>query len=110
MIKIRNRHILKIIEVNKIIDVNNLNGWARSQKLPVNNFELIEDTSQFNEYFIKNYNEEGDKGYFLEVDLQYTEKVYELHNHLPFLPERMNTEKSQSLLLIYMIILNMLFK
>ena len=25
--------------------------WAMSQKLPVNNFEWIEDTSQFNEDF-----------------------------------------------------------
>ena len=29
--------------------VNNLCGWAILQKLPVNNFECIEDTSQFNE-------------------------------------------------------------
>ena len=41
------------------------------QKLPVNNFEWIEDTSQFNEDFIKNYNEEKDEGYFIEVDVQY---------------------------------------
>ena len=37
-------------------DVNNLCGWAMPQKLPVNNFGWIEDTSQFNEDFIKNYN------------------------------------------------------
>ena len=41
-----------------------------SQKLPVNNFEWLKDTSQFNEDFIKNYNEESDKRYFLEVDVQ----------------------------------------
>ena len=41
-------------------DGNNLQGWDMSQKLPVNNFEQIEDTSQFNEDFIKNYNEERD--------------------------------------------------
>ena len=35
----------------------------------------IKDTSQFNEDFIKNYNQESDKGYFLEVDVQYTEKL-----------------------------------
>ena len=37
----------------KYWDANNLHGWALSQKLPVNKFEWIEDTSQFNEDFIK---------------------------------------------------------
>ena len=55
-------------------DANNLYGWAMLQKLPVNNFEWIKDTSQFNEDFIKNYNEESDEEYFLEVDIQYLEK------------------------------------
>ena len=51
-------------------DVNNIYGWAMSKKLPVNNFDLIENTSQFNEDFIKNYNKESDEGYFLEIDVQ----------------------------------------
>ena len=34
--------------------------------------KLIVDTSQFNEDFIKSYNEKGDGGYFLEVNVQYT--------------------------------------
>ena len=34
-------------------DVNNLYGWEMSQKFPVNNFEWIKDTYQFNEDFIK---------------------------------------------------------
>ena len=62
------------------------------QKLPVNNFKCIEDTSQFNKYFIKNYNEKSDKGYFLQVDIQYPQKLHEIYNDLPFLPERMKTE------------------
>ena len=41
-----------------------------SQKLPVKKFEWIEDTSQFNENFIKSYDEESDGGYFHEVDVQ----------------------------------------
>ena len=53
----------------KYWDVNNLYGWAISQKVPVNNFEWIKDTSQFNEDFRKNYNEEHDKGYFLKADV-----------------------------------------
>ena len=35
-------------------DVNNLYGCAMPQNLPVNNFESIEDTSQFNEDFVTN--------------------------------------------------------
>ena len=54
-----------------------------SQKLPVKKFEWSEDTSQFNEDFIKNYNEESDKGYFLEVHVQYPENLHNLHNGLP---------------------------
>ena len=50
-------------------DVNNSNGWTMSQKLPENSFEWIEDTSQFNEDFIKNYNEECDERYFLKVQV-----------------------------------------
>ena len=49
--------------------VNNLYGWAMSQKSPVNNFKFIEDTFHFNEDFIKNYNEESDEGYFPEVNV-----------------------------------------
>ena len=58
--------------------VNNFYGWTISQKLPLNNFEWIEKTSQFNEDFIKNYNWESDKGYFLEVDVQCLKKKMNL--------------------------------
>ena len=57
----------------------------------------MKNTSQFHEDFIKNYNEESDKEYFLEVDVQFLEKLHDLHNDLPFLPEKMNTEKVESL-------------
>ena len=55
-----------------------------SQKLAVNTFEWKEVTTQFNEDFTKNFEEESDEGYFLEVDVQYPEKLHELHNNLPF--------------------------
>ena len=80
----------------KYWDVNNVYERAMSQKLPVNKFEWIEDTSKSNEDFMKNYNEESDEGYFVRADVQYPEKLHELHNDLPFLPEI----KSKSLLLI----------
>ena len=64
------------------------------QKLPVNNFEWIKHTSQFNEDFIKNYNEESDERY---VDFQYLEKLHELHNDLLFYLRGWRLKKSKSL-------------
>ena len=81
----------------KYWDVYNLHGWVMSQKLPVTKFEWIEDTSQFNGDFLKSYNEESDEGYFLEVDVQYPEKLHELHNDLQFLSEGMKIEKVEKL-------------
>ena len=46
-------------------DRSNLYGCTMSQKFPLNKFEWIENTSHFNEDFIKNCNEESDEGYFL---------------------------------------------
>ena len=43
-----------------------------------------EDTSQFNEDFIKAIIKKCDEGYFLEVDIQYLKNLHELHNDLPF--------------------------
>ena len=58
------------------LDANNLYGWAMSQKLPVNGFKWVNDLSRFNEDFIKNYNENSDMGYFLEVDVEYPKKLW----------------------------------
>ena len=74
-------------------DVNNLYGWAMSPKLPVNKVKWIEETSQFNEDFIKIYNEDSKTRYFIEADVPYPETFHKLHNDSPFLPERMKTEK-----------------
>ena len=55
------------------------------------------DMNKFNKDFIKSYNEESNEGYFLEVDIQYPEKLQELYNDLPLLLEKMkfeNFEKS----------------
>ena len=67
------------------------------KKLPAKKFKWIEGTSQFNEDFVKKYNEESNERYFLEVDVQYPKKSFEVHNDLPFLPERMKLEKVEKL-------------
>ena len=44
------------------LDANNLYGWAMSQKLSVNDFKWINNVSKINEKFIKNCDEDSDKG------------------------------------------------
>ena len=79
------------------LDANNLYGWAMSQKLPVDGFKWIKKLFEFNEDFIKNYDEDSNKGYFLEVDVEYPKNLYNLHSDLPFLPERLKIEKCNKL-------------
>ena len=82
------------------LDANNLDGWAMSQKLPVNNFKWIKQgkLSKFNEDFIKSCNENSNKRYFLDVDIDYPKTLFNLHKDFPFLPERKKVEKVEKLI------------
>ena len=48
---------------------------------------------KFNGYFIKNYDEDSDKGYILEVDIKHPKNLRDLHSDLPFLHERVKINK-----------------
>ena len=52
------------------LDGNNFYGWAMFQKLPVDRFKW-KKSSQLNKKFIKSYDEDSNKGYILEVDVEY---------------------------------------
>ena len=43
------------------LNANNLYGWGMSEPLPVNGFDWIEDLSEIDEDFIKNYDKDSDK-------------------------------------------------
>ena len=75
------------------LDANNLYGWVMSQKIPTNGFRWVEDLSQFHEDFVKKYDENSDIGYFLEVDIDYPKRLFNLHKDLLFLPARKKVEK-----------------
>ena len=82
------------------LDANNLYGSAMSQKLPIDGFKWVEKNilSRFNERFIKNYNENSEIEYFLEVDVHYPKRVFNLNKDLPFLPERKKVNKCEKLI------------
>ena len=87
--KVNNKHIKNydknIISSNLMyLDANNLYGWKMSQKFPVNGFKWIKKLTKFNEDFIKNYDENSNKGYILEVDVEYPKNLFNLHSDLPF--------------------------
>ena len=67
-----------------------------SKKLPVNGFKWL-DNDVINEEFIKNYNENDNKGYILEADVKNPKRLHELHSDLPFLSERMEVNKCKKL-------------
>ena len=54
--------------------------------------------SKFNEDFIKNYDEDCNKGYFLEVNVEYPKEFFNFHKDLPFLAERKKGEKVEKFL------------
>ena len=80
------------------LDANNLHGWAMSKKLPGNRFMWYNSyLLDFTEDFMKNYNENSDEGYFLEVDIEHPKQLWISHKDLPFLPERKKLQKVEKL-------------
>ena len=85
------------------LEANNMYGWAMSQKLPVNGVEWVKNLSecnsiQFNESFIRNYDENSDIGCFLDVEIDYLETLFNFHKDLPFLLEKKEVNKVEKLI------------
>ena len=53
--------------------------------------------SKIDEEFIKNYGNGDNIGYVLKVDIEYPKELHDLHSSLPFLPERMKSNKCKKL-------------
>ena len=68
------------------------------QKLPRNGFKWVKNLSKFNEIFIRNYGENSDKGYFLEVHIDCPKELFNLHKDLPLLPERKKVNKVEKII------------
>ena len=79
------------------LDANNLYDKAMTEKLPVRGFKWVNDISIIDEDFVKFYNKNDNKGYILDVDVDYPGKLQNVHIDLPFLPERMNINNTKKL-------------
>ena len=66
--------------------MNNLCGWGLSEYLPYGEFKRLKNVNGFD---VNSINEKCLIGYFLEVDLEYPDELYELHNDYPLAPEKL---------------------
>ena len=68
------------------------------QKLPVNNFDIGKKFRKIQRTTIKNYNENSNKGYILEVDDECPEYLHKQHSDLSFIHEKINIKKAEKLI------------
>ena len=61
------------------LDAKNLYGWTMSERLLVYGFDRIKDLSKIDEDFIKSYDKDSDKGYILELDVEYPKNYMICH-------------------------------
>ena len=71
------------------LDANNLYGWAMSKPLPMDGFRWMSEEE------LKDW---GSMPCILEVDLEYPEKLHNLHNDYPLAPERVKVNKVEKLI------------
>ena len=74
------------------LDANNLYGWAMSQYLPTGGFKWLSQ-KQIDKINLAKYEVDSKKGLILEVDLEYPEKLHDLHNDYPLASEKLKVTK-----------------
>ena len=67
------------------LDANNLCGWTMMQPLPERNFRFLSE-KEVVDFDVNVPRVEDDKGYILEVDLDYPVELHQLHNDYPLAP------------------------
>ena len=61
-------------------------GWAVSEYLPYTGFKWLKNVDEFDINLIR---EKSPIVYFLEVDLEYSDELHELHNDYPLVPQKL---------------------
>ena len=71
------------------LDANNFYGWAMSKPLPTHSFKWIELSE------LENW---GNHSCILEVDLEYSRSLHDLHSDYPLAPEQIEVNKVKKLI------------
>ena len=66
------------------MDANNLYGWAMSQPLPIGEFKWLKKVDSLDIHSIQ---PDSEKGYILEMDIEYPIELHDSHNAFPLAPE-----------------------
>ena len=66
--------------------MNNLYGWAMSEHLHYEGFKWLKNVDKFD---VISISEKSSIGCFLEVDLEYSDELHELHNDYSLAPEKL---------------------
>ena len=88
----KNKHIL-------YFDMNNLYGHAMSQYLPYANFKWVKNIDKIKQKLM-NIKSNSSTGYVLEVDLEYPQKLHDIHNDYPLAPEKLTYQKNGCLSIV----------
>ena len=72
--------------------MNNLYGCALRQYLPISNFKWVKNIDKIEQKLI-HIKKDSLTRYILEVALEYSEKLHDIHNDYPLAPEEINIPK-----------------
>ena len=81
----KNNHIL-------YLDMNNLYGCAMRHYLPISSFKWVKNIDKI-EQKLTRIKKDSSAGYVLEVDLEYPQKLHDIHNNYPLAAEKINIPK-----------------
>ena len=71
------------------LEANNLYGYAMSKFLPTSGFKWIDPK----EFDLNKYTSNSSKGCVLEVNLEYSKELHELHNDYPLAPDKIEIRR-----------------
>ena len=74
------------------LDMNNLYGYAMSQYLPYADFKWVKNIDKIKQKLM-NIKSNSSTACILEVDLEYPQKLHDIHSNYPLAPEKINIPK-----------------